>query len=154
MKKSILSLSALLTLMLISGCKTDISGNSYKVGSVGNVNRAVEGVVISKRFVDISGTQAAGATTGGVAGAVAGGAAGGDSPLGIVAGAVGGAAAPPTAPATIPSGESPPAAPPATAPATPPVVAPAACVPLMSTKRLLITTPSTARLTFPTLPTL
>ena len=77
--------------MLISGCKTDISGNSYKVGSVGNVNRAVEGVVISKRFVDISGTQAAGATTGGVAGAVAGGAAGGDSPLGIVAGAVGGA---------------------------------------------------------------
>lgn len=76
-----------------TGCKTDISGNSYSAGSVGNVNRAVEATVISKREVLIHGTSGTGAAVGATGGAIAGGAIGGDDPLGIVAGAIGGALA-------------------------------------------------------------
>lgn len=81
----------LAALSILSGCKTDLSGNSYSVGSVGAVNRAVEAVVVSKRAVRVEGTSEAGAAAGAVGGAIAGGAIGGDSPLGVVAGVVGGA---------------------------------------------------------------
>jgi outer membrane lipoprotein SlyB len=86
---------------LFVGCKTDISGNSYAVGSVGIVNRAVEGIVISKRTIDVKGSSETGAATGGVSGAIAGGAAGGDNALGVVAGALGGAVIGTIAGATI-----------------------------------------------------
>ena len=86
-------------LILLTGCKTDISGNSYAVGSVGRVNRAVEGKVISKRQINVKGTTDVGMASGGIGGAVAGGAAvGGDNPLGVVAGALGGAGGAPEGP--------------------------------------------------------
>lgn len=89
MKKQFMSLLA--GIIILTGCKTPISGNSYSAGSVGNVNRAVEAEVISKREVDIQGTSETGAAVGATGGAIAGGAAGGDDALGIVAGAIGGA---------------------------------------------------------------
>ena len=75
----------------LTACKSPVSGNLYSAGSVGNVNRAVEAVVISKREVQIQGTSDTGAAVGATGGAIAGGAAGGDDALGIVAGAIGGA---------------------------------------------------------------
>lgn len=73
------------------GCMTDISGNTYSVGAVGAVNRAVEATVISKRTVDVSGSSETGAAVGATGGAIAGANAGGDSALGVVGGVVGGA---------------------------------------------------------------
>ncbi|NUB05627.1 hypothetical protein FW320_05470 [Azospirillum sp. Vi22] len=75
----------------LSACAPDISPSSYAVGSVGQVNRTVRGVVISARPVAIGGTQSG---VGAGAGAVAGGAAGSAIGSGVranIAGAVGGA---------------------------------------------------------------
>lgn len=82
----------ILVLFLVSGCAPNISPDSYAVGSVGQVNRVVRGVVISARSVDISGTRGVGATTGFAAGAAGGAALGGD-PAGMALGAIGGAVA-------------------------------------------------------------
>jgi outer membrane lipoprotein SlyB len=90
MMKKILIPSLAAALMAV-GCKTDISGSSYSAGSVGNVNRAVEATVISKREVFIHGSNETGAAVGATGGAIAGGNAGGDDALGIIAGAIGGA---------------------------------------------------------------
>ena len=62
----------------VVACTPNISPDSYSVGSVGQVNRVVRGVIVSARPVDISGTQTgvgagAGATAGGAAGAAIGG---------------------------------------------------------------------------------
>ena len=69
----------------------NISPDSYAAGSVGQVNRAVRGKIISARMVDILGSQSGiGATSGAAAGGVAGSAIGGATRENIV-GAIGGA---------------------------------------------------------------
>jgi outer membrane lipoprotein SlyB len=70
-----------------------VSPNSYGVGSVGQVNRAVRGAIVNARPVAIDGSQAVGATVGATAGAIGGSFVGGDmraNLIGAVAGAVAG----------------------------------------------------------------
>lgn len=74
----------------LTGCVSDVSPASYSVGSVGQVNRVVRGVVISTRTVQIAGTTGLGASSGAVAGAAAGSTIG-NSDASSVAGAVGAA---------------------------------------------------------------
>lgn len=90
-------LRSLLVLLFLVGCAPNISPDSYGVGSVGNVNRAVKGTVVSARSVDITGAKSgAGALAGASAGGVAGSYVGGDTRtnvLGAIGGVVVGAAA-------------------------------------------------------------
>ncbi len=84
-------LSVLVSLFILIGCTRNISPDSYAVGSVGQVNRAVKGVIISVRQVNISGSQSgAGGAAGAAGGAVAGSAIGGGTRENIL-GAIGGA---------------------------------------------------------------
>lgn len=66
-------MAALGVLCLVGGCQRNVSPDTYAVGSVGQVNRAVRATVISARPVQIGGTQsgigpAAGAAAGGIVG--------------------------------------------------------------------------------------
>lgn len=83
-------LFVILLLFNVAACTQNISPQTYSVGSVGQVNRAISGIIVSARDVDVSGTSAVGGATGGLAGAVAGSAAGGDARAGML-GAIGGA---------------------------------------------------------------
>lgn len=78
-------------LALVSGCASNVSPQSYSVGSVGQVNRTVPATVISAREIDISGTTSLGGSAGGAAGAVVGSGAGGGNGRSSVLGAIGGA---------------------------------------------------------------
>lgn len=78
------------TILAMMGCTTNISPQAYSVGSVGQVNRTVSGIVISVRMVDITGTSRIGGGAGTAAGAVIGSGSG-DSSRGNVVGAIGGA---------------------------------------------------------------
>jgi outer membrane lipoprotein SlyB len=75
---------------VLCGCAANISPQSYSVGSVGQVNRSVSGVVISARQVNVSGTTGLGGGTGAALGGVAGSGVGGNARDNI-AGAIGGA---------------------------------------------------------------
>jgi len=77
--------------LAFSGCAANISPQTYSVGSVGQVNRTVSGVVISVREVDVAGTTGVGGGAGTAAGAVVGSAAGGNNSRGNIVGAIGGA---------------------------------------------------------------
>ncbi len=84
-------LAIIFPLCVLCGCMRNISPDSYAAGSVGQVNRAVRGKIISARMVDILGSQSGiGATSGAAAGGVAGSAIGGATRENIV-GAIGGA---------------------------------------------------------------
>lgn len=77
----------------MAACTPNVSPDSYSVGSVGQVNRVVRGVIISARSVEIAGTNTG---VGSSAGAIAGGAGGstiGSSVEANIAGAVAGAVA-------------------------------------------------------------
>jgi outer membrane lipoprotein SlyB len=77
--------------LAVSACTPQVSPETYSVGTVGQVNRAIRGVVISARPVNIDGTQGVGATAGATAGAIGGSFVGGDvrsNLIGAVAGAV------------------------------------------------------------------
>lgn len=90
----------------ISACTPNVSPDTYAVGSVGQVNRAVRGTIISARLVDISGTQSGvGAGAGALAGGVGGSALGGGV-RGNIIGAVGGAVVGGIAGAVIEEGTS------------------------------------------------
>lgn len=80
-----------LTTALLAGCATNISPDTYSVGSVGQVNRTIAATVISVREVDVAGTTGLGGTTGAATGAVVGSAAGGGNVRGNIVGAIGGA---------------------------------------------------------------
>ena len=82
---------AIIALALIAVCAQNISPQTYSVGSVGQVNRTVSGVVISAREVDVAGTSGLGSTAGATTGAVVGSAAGGSNSRGNIVGAIGGA---------------------------------------------------------------
>lgn len=78
----------------IAACTPNIEPDSYAVGSVGQVNRAVKGTVVSARQVNIEGTQSGvGAGSGALAGGLGGSYIGGSSVRGSAIGAVGGAVA-------------------------------------------------------------
>lgn len=79
-----------LALVAVGGCKRDVSPDSYSVGSVGQVNRVVRGVIISARPVDIEGTRGVGTLAGAGIGGTAGTALG-DSTEASIIGAIGGA---------------------------------------------------------------
>ena len=84
-------LSVLFLCFSLIACMRNISPDSYAVGSVGQVNRAVRGVIVSARQVDISGSQSGvGGAAGAAGGAVAGSAIGGGTRENIL-GAIGGA---------------------------------------------------------------
>ena len=75
----------------LAACAPDISPDSYSVGAVGQVNRAVGGVIVNARPVAIQGTRSGlGAGAGALAGGTAGSTVGGSSEANIIA-AVGGA---------------------------------------------------------------
>lgn len=76
--------------LLVAGCVPNVRPDSYSVGSVGQVNRSVAGVIVSARVVSIDGTSGGGAAAGGVAGAIGGSSVGGGSRANAI-GAVGGA---------------------------------------------------------------
>lgn len=83
----------------LAGCTPNVRTDSYSIGSVGQVNRTVAGVVISVRSVAIDGSQGGGAVAGATAGGVAGATIGGSDAAsavgaigGIVVGAIAGAA--------------------------------------------------------------
>ena len=79
------------TTLLGGGCASDLSPQSYSVGSVGQVNRTVAATVISVREVDVAGTTATGGAIGATTDAVAGSALGGSNAQGNILGAIGGA---------------------------------------------------------------
>lgn len=83
----------------LAACAPNVRPDSYSVGSVGQVNRTVAGVVVSARPVTIDGTQGGGAAAGAAMGGVAGSAIGGGDRAnaigaigGVVVGAIAGAA--------------------------------------------------------------
>jgi outer membrane lipoprotein SlyB len=81
----------LLAALAISACTPQVSPDAYGVGAVGQVNRAIRGVVISARPITIDGTLGVGTTAGATAGAIGGSFVGGDvrsNLIGAVAGAV------------------------------------------------------------------
>jgi outer membrane lipoprotein SlyB len=87
-------------LALLAACQRDISPDSYAVGSVGQVNRTVRGVVISVRPVNIGGSQSGlgigvGAAGGGLAGSALGKGSGNGLAVlgGVIAGGIAGAIA-------------------------------------------------------------
>lgn len=79
----------LLTLLLVA-CAPNVRPDSYGIGSVGQVNRTVAGVIVSSRLVNIDGTQGGGAVAGAGIGGVAGSSIGGSDRANAV-GAIGGA---------------------------------------------------------------
>lgn len=84
----------LLISLLLAGCAANVNPDSYSVGSVGQVNRTIAGVIVSARPVEIAGTNGVGAATGALAGGVAGSAIGHGgraNALGAIGGAVAGA---------------------------------------------------------------
>jgi outer membrane lipoprotein SlyB len=84
----------LLTIIIFStlpSCTPNVSVDTYAIGSVGQVNRAIQGVIISARPVKISGTESGvGAVSGAGAGAIGGATLGGDA-AGAAVGLIGGA---------------------------------------------------------------
>jgi len=78
-------------ILTLGGCASNLSPQTYSVGSVGQVNRTVSATVISAREVDVAGTTAVGGGAGTAAGAVVGSAAGGNNSRGNIVGAIGGA---------------------------------------------------------------
>lgn len=83
----------MLALSLV-GCANTTDPSTYSVGSVGQVNRSVPGVIISSRVVTINANTGTAGAVGGVAGAVAGSSIGSGSranALGAIGGAVAGA---------------------------------------------------------------
>jgi outer membrane lipoprotein SlyB len=77
--------------LLLGGCASKISPQTYSAGSVGQVNRTIAGQVISAREVDVSGTAGTGGGAGSAIGAVGGSSIGGtgrDNLAGAIAGAV------------------------------------------------------------------
>lgn len=89
MKKSIALLALPIALML-NACTSNIGANQYATSSVGEVNRAMKGVVISVRPVVVQSDNNAGTLIGGALGGVAGSTIGGGDTAHIL-GAIGGA---------------------------------------------------------------
>lgn len=79
------------TILSLVGCASNISPQTYSVGSVGQINRTISATVISVREVNVAGTTGVGGTAGSAAGAVLGSSAGGSDSRSNIVGAIGGA---------------------------------------------------------------
>lgn len=89
MKKLALMLILPLAIVL-SACTSNIGADQYATSSVGQVNRALKGTVVSVRQIAVSSDGPAGTLIGGAAGGVAGSMIGGSDTAHIL-GAIGGA---------------------------------------------------------------
>jgi outer membrane lipoprotein SlyB len=56
----------------LAGCQSELSSDYYRASSVGSVNRAIRGKVVSVRTVKVSDESGVGTSSGAVAGAIAG----------------------------------------------------------------------------------
>lgn len=74
----------------ISACTSNIGADQYATDSIGEVNRALKGTVVSVRAISVSSDGPAGTLIGGAAGGVAGSMIGGSDTAHIL-GAIGGA---------------------------------------------------------------
>lgn len=94
MMNALLRIIALSCIALSTSCARNISPDTYAAGSVGQVNRAVRGTIISARPVHVSGNNSGlGAGTGAIGGGISGSAIGGNvraNALGALGGAVAG----------------------------------------------------------------
>lgn len=79
-------------LTLLAGCADDIGANQYETSSVGEVNRALKGTVLSVRAIQVRDEGTAGTVIGAVAGGAAGTLLGSNDATRIAGGAVGAAA--------------------------------------------------------------
>jgi outer membrane lipoprotein SlyB len=87
MKSTIVLFSAI----FLVGCTQSISPNQYGINQVGSVNRAVQGIVMSVRAVNVDRSTGVGGAAGAGMGAVAGasiGDGGADTVVGAIVGAV------------------------------------------------------------------
>jgi len=75
---------------LLTACAPNLSANNYTANQVGVANKAVSGVIVDKRVVNIDNNSGVGGVAGTVAGAAAGSTIGGSTASNIVGG-VGGA---------------------------------------------------------------
>jgi outer membrane lipoprotein SlyB len=84
--------------LIVGGCRSNVSPDTYSVGSVGYASRTIRGTIINARPVSIGGTNsglgaAMGAAGGGLVGSRFGGTAGtaaAGAVIGVIAGAVAG----------------------------------------------------------------
>lgn len=77
--------------LALAGCTSNLSPQTYSVGSVGQVNRTISATVISVREVNVAGTTGVGGAAGSGAGAVLGSSVGGNDGRSNIVGAIGGA---------------------------------------------------------------
>jgi len=71
-KPSALGLVAILLPILLGGCQSDLRSDYYRASTVGSVNRAIRGRVVSARNVRVSDESGVGASAGAGTGAIAG----------------------------------------------------------------------------------
>jgi len=79
------------SVLALAGCASNISPQTYSVGSVGQVNRTISATVISVREVNVAGTTGVGGAAGTATGAVLGSSVGGNDGRSNIVGAIGGA---------------------------------------------------------------
>jgi outer membrane lipoprotein SlyB len=75
MRVYIHSLMSLLSLLILAGCTSSLSPDRYTTANAGQIQRVVQGVVVSSRVVQVSNSSAGlgvGSITGGALGAIAG----------------------------------------------------------------------------------
>jgi outer membrane lipoprotein SlyB len=75
MRFSIHFLMSLLSLLALSGCAPSLSPDRYTTGNAGQIQRVMQGVVVSSRVVQVSNNRSGlgvGSLTGGALGAIAG----------------------------------------------------------------------------------
>lgn len=88
--KRFITLLVLPLMLAVSGCAANIGANQYDTDSIGEVNRALKGTVVSVRAISVSSDSPTGTVIGGAAGGVAGSMIGGSDAAHIL-GAIGGA---------------------------------------------------------------
>lgn len=89
-KKLVTATTVAILSIVLSGCAQNVSSDTYSAQDMGRANKAEQGVIISKRAVNVDNNTGVGGLAGAGAGAAAGSAIGG-STQGNIIGALGGA---------------------------------------------------------------